>query len=123
MSCGGAIVSSSEVATIVSGVAGAGATAGVDGGVVPVCGKATVVTVVWLHAWPPRGDEVLVVVELSLPWFGVGGTISMKVLVAAAALMGAPMYTEDPSVERELAAGRPMGVMGAGAAVGVWRLK
>ena len=83
------------------------------------CGRATVVVVIWLLTLAPRGDEVLVVVELSLPWFGVGGTISMKVLVAAAAVVGAPMNTEDPSVDRELAAGRPMGVMGAGAAVGV----
>ena len=52
-----------------------------------------------------------------------GGAISMKVLGAAAAVVGAPMYTEDPSVERKLAAGRPMGVMGAGAAVGVWRFR
>ena len=72
-SCGGAIVSSSEVATIVSGVDGAGFAASVAGGVVPVCGRATVVMAIWLLTLAPRGDEVLVVVELSLLWFGVGG--------------------------------------------------
>ena len=49
-----------------SGVAGAGFAAGVAGGVVPVCGRATVVVVIWLLTLAPRGDEVLVVVELSL---------------------------------------------------------
>ena len=76
------MVSSSEAATIVSGVAGAGLAAGVVGGVVPVCGSATVV---------PGGAEVLVVVELVLLWLGVGGTISMKVVVAVADGAGAPI--------------------------------
>ena len=76
------MVSSSETATIVSGVAGAGLAVGVVGGVVPVCGSATVV---------PRGAEVLVVVELVLLWLGVGGTISMKVVVAVAVGAGAPI--------------------------------
>ena len=47
----------------------------------------------------------------------------MKVLVVAAVVVGAPINTDDPSVERELVAGRPRGVAGAVATVGAWRFK
>ena len=61
----GAIGSSSETAMSVAGVAGTVFAAGVVGGVVPVWGSARVVGVGWFVSFP-LGDEVLVVVELSL---------------------------------------------------------
>ena len=76
----GAMLSSSDSTAMVSGVAGAGFSAGVVGGVVPVCGRASVV--VWgAELGAVRGDGFVVDVVLSddIEWFGVGGMMGMNV--------------------------------------------
>ena len=87
-----------------------------------MCGVASVVLTGWGGA-VPCGVELLVLVEPPSGEFGMGGLISMKVLVVATVVTAVPIFNEEPSVERELAGSRACGVAGAGAAAGACRFK
>ena len=100
---------------MVPGVVGAVSPAGVDGGVVPVCGMAREVEC-WAGCGAMRGDGFVVDAVLSdVNAFGVGGTMGMNALLCGAEGAGAQMCEEDPSVDIDAATvGLEQGVAGAG---------
>ena len=107
---------------MVSGVADAGLSAGVVGGVVPVCGMAKVVC--WSGCGVVRGDGFVVDGVLSDDKeFGVGGTMGMNALLCVADWAGAQMCEDDPSVDIDAATGGlEWGVGGAGTGGGEFLL-
>ena len=108
---------------MVPGVVGAGSPAGVDGGVVPVCGIAREVECC-AGCGAVRGDGFVVDVVLSDEIeLGVGGMMGMKALLCGVAGAGAQMCVDDPSVENDgTTVGLEQGVGGAGTGGGEFLL-
>ena len=106
--------SSSETPTSVAGVADAG-TAGVGGGVAPVCGSATV-SVVGTVSRLEEEESVELGPKVVGDPFGVGGTMGMNVLFGLLVLEGAVMCNVESSRDMERGSTRETGVGGRGGA-------